>query len=97
MTLTFHEIALQEFQNAYDWYARQSDTAPARLLQEVEIAAKRICADPESRPTIYDRFRWIKLKHFPYILVYDEIGKGTIKILAFAHTSRRPGYWRGRA
>jgi plasmid stabilization system protein ParE len=62
MNLTFHELALREIQNAYDWYAGRSDAAPARLMREIEHATKRICADPESRPMMYDRFRWLKTK-----------------------------------
>lgn len=35
------------------------------------------------------------MKRFPYSLVYTVSGE-EIRILAVAHHSRRPGYWRGR-
>jgi len=35
------------------------------------------------------------LTRFPYSLIYTESGD-EIRILAVAHHSRRPGYWRGR-
>jgi hypothetical protein len=33
---------------------------------------------------------------FPFILVYRQNIGGIIQILAVAHTSRKPGYWKGR-
>jgi toxin ParE1/3/4 len=39
--------------------------------------------------------RRILLRRFPYSIVVYE-GKDEIVIVAFAHNSRRPGYWRSR-
>ena len=36
------------------------------------------------------------LKRFPYDVVVRETG-AEIVVIAFAHHSRRPGYWRGRS
>jgi hypothetical protein len=36
------------------------------------------------------------LHRFPYLLIYREREDGVIQILAVAHTSRRPGYWKER-
>lgn len=38
--------------------------------------------------------RWL-LTRFPYSLIYTIAGD-EIRVLAVAHYSRRPGYWRGR-
>jgi hypothetical protein len=35
------------------------------------------------------------MRRFPYSLIYTVIGD-EVRILAVAHHSRRPGYWRGR-
>jgi len=35
------------------------------------------------------------LRRFPYALVFVEMPE-EIRVLAFAHRRRRPGYWRGR-
>jgi hypothetical protein len=35
------------------------------------------------------------MRRFPYVVAYRTIG-AQVTILAFAHTSRRPGYWRKR-
>jgi plasmid stabilization system protein ParE len=39
--------------------------------------------------------RRVVLKRFPYTVIYMELGT-ELRILAFAHTRRRPGYWRER-
>jgi len=35
------------------------------------------------------------LRRFPYAVIVSERGTEVV-VIAFAHTSRRPGYWRGR-
>ncbi len=43
----------------------------------------------------YPGVRTWPLKHFPYTLAYRVKG-GVITVMAVAHQSREPGYWRGR-
>jgi hypothetical protein len=35
------------------------------------------------------------IQHFPFSIIYSVVND-EIRILAVAHQSRRPGYWRGR-
>jgi hypothetical protein len=37
----------------------------------------------------------LPLRRFPYTVVYREM-ESEIQIVAFAHTSRKPGYWFSR-
>ncbi|MGH8646592.1 MAG: type II toxin-antitoxin system RelE/ParE family toxin [Gammaproteobacteria bacterium] len=39
--------------------------------------------------------RRLLMRRFPYSLIYRIAGE-EIRVLAVAHHSRRPGYWRGR-
>ena len=39
--------------------------------------------------------RVIHRRRFPYAVVYIELDN-EIRVLAVAHTSREPGFWRGR-
>lgn len=39
--------------------------------------------------------RRLPLRHFPFLLIYREHAEH-LEIVALAHTSRRPGYWRDR-
>ena len=39
--------------------------------------------------------RRVPLRRFPYVVVYRERTEVS-QVIAFAHTSRKPGYWRSR-
>ena len=39
--------------------------------------------------------RRLVLRRFPYSIVVRQVG-GSLEVIAFAHHSRRPGYWRDR-
>jgi plasmid stabilization system protein ParE len=39
--------------------------------------------------------RRIPLRRFPFVVVYRDL-PDHVEVMAFAHTSRRPGYWRSR-
>lgn len=50
---------------------------------------------PQLGRTNYPGVRTWPLKDFPYTLVYRVKGKAIV-VIAVAHQSREPGYWRGR-
>jgi plasmid stabilization system protein ParE len=68
-----------------------------RFLNQVEAAI----AGASSDPTRYRKFRRdarkVRVERFPYHVVYwhDE-ASASIHIVAIAHTSREPDYWRER-
>jgi len=39
--------------------------------------------------------RRVLLKRFPYSIVYIEL-EAQVRVLAFAHLRRKPGYWKSR-
>lgn len=41
------------------------------------------------------KVRRVPLRHFPFLLVYREY-PDNLEIVALAHTSRKPKYWRSR-
>jgi hypothetical protein len=92
-TIGFHRLAAQEFRQARSMYARRSTPATLRI----DSALQQIAADPERWPLYDDRHRWVKTKKFPYLLIYRGTGRGRVTVVALAHTSRRPGYWRRRS
>jgi plasmid stabilization system protein ParE len=77
------------------WYDRQRTGLGDELLDEVAEAFILSKEFPEAPPSIGGGFRRILLRRFPFGLIY-RIEDGEIVIVAVAHNSRRPRYWRDR-
>ena len=92
----FGPQARQELLDATRWYlvdggepvAEQFESAVQRALRLLEFMPQL------GRPS-HPGVRTWSLKDFPYTLVYRVKG-GVITVMAVAHQSREPGYWRGR-
>jgi toxin ParE1/3/4 len=84
-----------ELEEAVNWYAAR-DPATAEKFSRVFLAKLNEAAKaPHHWPL--DRYgtRRIHLRPFSYYLVIREF-RGALEVVAVAHTSRRPGYWRKR-
>jgi toxin ParE1/3/4 len=91
----FHELAGIELGEAVAYYDTKTEGLGDRLLAEVRSAVAHVEKYPESSPVIDRGVRRKVLAKFPFDLFYV-IGETEISILAVAHESRRPGYWRAR-
>lgn len=89
-----------EIRAAVRWYEEQCFGLGAELLHEFGSALHLI----EGHPEIGSRVRRLQFRHpvrrvplrrFPYYVVYRD-RNDRIEIIALAHASRRPGYWRSR-
>lgn len=90
----FHPAARREYAAAIRYANREWPGRGKRLQDEVERTAGRIAETPEQgSPYLYGTRRFI-LRRFPYSTVYITLERGFI--VALAHHSRRPGYWRKR-
>jgi toxin ParE1/3/4 len=92
----FHRFAEKDYDDAYDWYSERSAGAALRFKDPVNEAVRRIADGPGSFPRISGDYRRVRIQRFPYILVYRPRQSDEIVVVAVAHTSRRPGYWRRR-
>jgi plasmid stabilization system protein ParE len=92
----FHDEAAAEYDAAFDWYLQRSPDAALKFDAEVERALAQIIQNPQVWAAGSHSTRRFLLRQFPFILIYRERPDGTIQIVAVAHTSRRPGYWKGR-
>lgn len=94
--IQFHDQAAAEYDAAFDWYlerspdaARNFDSAVEHALSQIEKAPLRWVMGP------FNTRRYL-LHKFPFLLIYRERPFNEIQIIAVAHTSRRPGYWKTR-
>jgi toxin ParE1/3/4 len=92
----FHEEASAEYEAAFDWYLERSPDAALRFDSEVDRALAQIIEAPRRWAVGLFSTRRFLLRQFPFIVIYRERPEGTVQIIAVAHTSRKPGYWKGR-
>lgn len=99
-SLRIDEAAEEELAAAAEWYDGQRDGLGAEFLNAVEDLLPQIQAQPERGGAVPgaesdERIRRLMMKRFPYSIVYMQL-PDEIRVLAFAHARRRPGYWRNR-
>ncbi len=97
--MEFLDAAEEELFAAARWYEDQQEALGARFLSEVEKASGLIADHPRigalwTCSDVPVGVRRFSIRTFPYHLVYVE--EPRLVIVAVAHMSRRPGYWRYR-
>lgn len=88
--------AEQELVEGGLYYAREANAELAHaFISEFERSVALLSERPELGAPWRREVRRFPLRRFPYSIVYY-LSKGRIRILAVAHQSRKPGFWRGR-
>jgi toxin ParE1/3/4 len=89
-----------EIREAILHYEERQRGLGADLYERIETGIRSLAETPGRFP-IYDgkrlvrEFRRVLMDRFPYLIIYEERTEETL-IVAFAHTSREPGYWDSR-
>jgi len=83
--------ARQEFDEAFDWYAKRSTGAAIGFAAEIDAAIEKIGEDPHRFPRTFAGCHRCSVERYPYSLVFYQNGD-EIVIVAFAHSKRKPGY-----
>ncbi len=92
----FHEEASAEYDAAFDWYLERSPNAALKFDAEVDRALAQILQSPQRWAIGPYSTRRFLLRQFPFTLIYREQTRANIQVVAVAHTSRKPGYWKVR-
>lgn len=91
--------AASEVGEARDWYEAHEAGVGARFLAALAATLERIEAAPEACSRVRGRFgatvRSARVKDFPFRVVFVEL-PDRWRVIAVAHASRQPGYWRER-
>jgi toxin ParE1/3/4 len=93
--LRVHPEARREFNDAIDYYERESPGLGLIFTNEVDAGFARIRQYPDAAPCVAEHVHRLVLAKFPYSLVY-EAREDRLLVLAVAHHRKRPYYWRGR-
>jgi plasmid stabilization system protein ParE len=89
--------ALAEVDEAARWYDDHRPGLGRELLAELEAVLSRVGDTPTSFPRLRDipdelEVRRCLLSRFPYGVVFTVLSK-CVRVIAFAHLKRQPGYW----
>jgi toxin ParE2 len=95
MRLYFSEAALLELDEAFAFLEQKQPGLGYRFTAEVDEALSRIRRQPQAWHPLSKNLRRCHLRHFRYGVIYRIRGEQA-EILAIAHDSRLPGYWRNR-
>ncbi|MBI5556188.1 MAG: type II toxin-antitoxin system RelE/ParE family toxin [Deltaproteobacteria bacterium] len=95
-TIIFDPDARTEFLAAVKYYEECQPGLGRRFRFSVESTLQKITEAPFRYRILAPPFRRYLLQKFPYTVVYT-IEPDHIRIIAIAHTKRKPGYWLSRA
>jgi plasmid stabilization system protein ParE len=96
MRVKFHPEARVDLKEAKAFYRHRSPLAAVAFAQEIDAAIARIAEASTRYPVGEHGTRELVLPwRFPYTIVY-RIRVRLIVVIAVAHHSREPGYWRRR-
>jgi plasmid stabilization system protein ParE len=95
MYVELHPEADQEFSEHALFYEHREAGLGGRFIAEIEAGIATLVLQPRVGQQLEDDFRYFALDEFPFSLIY-RVEPEKILIVAVAHQSRRPGYWRER-
>lgn len=95
-----HTAAAEEAAEAAAWYEKERPGLGADFERAVDAALDLLEAEIVPLATVPGvagkrGAKRLLLRRFPYAVIVRESGTEVV-VIAFAHTSRRPGYWRRR-
>jgi plasmid stabilization system protein ParE len=93
----YHPGANDETKAALRWYVARSPRKAHRFDSALERIFDEIVGRPDRFPRLDHEFHEAAVPKFPYSVIYRALPSGDVQVIAIAHASREPGYWRDRA
>jgi toxin ParE1/3/4 len=87
----FQDEALEDIQDAYHWYEGQLTNLGEEFLKELNKVLDKLEKTPQYYSYSFDEFRDVRLKRFPYLVLY-KIDGNKVYINSVRHVSRRPKF-----
>lgn len=95
MQVRFEEDAQAELFEAALYYDQQQLGLGDAFGQAVERAVGKVAADPSRFPIVIDGVQRCRVARFPYCVYFLALGE-VLYVVAVAHHSRQPDYWKDR-
>ncbi|MHA4893556.1 type II toxin-antitoxin system RelE/ParE family toxin [Pedobacter sp. PWIIR3] len=92
--MKIHADALDDIQNATDWYNKQSKGLGKRFQKQVIQQINKLKSTAQLYAIRYEDVRCMVIKKFPFMVHYSlNIHSDTITVFAVFHTSLNPKIW----
>ncbi len=95
MKCTFHRLAIDELNNAINFYEARQDGLGLEFAEEVDSTIQRIFQYPLANSQISKNCRKCLTHRFPYGIIYQMLEED-ILIVSIMHLNREPEYWHNR-
>ena len=95
MKYSFHQKAVEEFEQAIDYYEGCSRGLGEQFAKEVYLTIQRILDFPKAWQILHKDIRRCLTNRFPFGVIYYQKDNQII-ILAIMHLKRKPNYWKDR-
>ena len=95
MNIVVRPAAAADIETAYDWHREKRPDLGSAFLGAVRAAGARIIENPETYSVFHREARRIRLKRFPYSLLY-RLYPDCVVIVACLHGRRGPLIWKAR-
>jgi len=56
-SLIFHQVAVEEIQDAHDWYEQQRTGLGLEFMDAIDEVLQRILSNPKSQPVVHQQRR----------------------------------------
>lgn len=93
--IRFDLRARAEYRQVVEFYKGEGAVLAREFATEVRVALEFIAILPQGTPADEYGIRKKGLRKFPYTIIYT-LTDDLIEVIAVAHQSRKPDYWRTR-
>ena len=93
--VVFHPEAERELLRELAYYSKGRAGSDARFLDAVQLAAARAARHPLAGAPTYGEIRSMRVKGFPFSVVYRDATQA-VEVIAVSPHRKRPLYWLDR-
>ena len=94
--IRIHSLASAEIEEAFIWYTKHSSRLADNFSASLAEAFVKIQHQPLLYACFVEDYRFIRIKGFPYLIIFSLEPDDRINVYAVMHESREPGYWQNR-